>query len=63
MKRNTLNTTIGVALSAVYAASASAQAPIDRTTLPIPEPKCAHDGEKRCIHDFRFILNYDFTPI
>ena len=39
MKRNTLNATIGVALSAVRTASAAAQAPIDRTTLPIPEPK------------------------
>jgi len=39
MKRNALNTTIGVALSAVCAASASAQTGPDRTTLPIPEPR------------------------
>jgi len=63
MKRNTLNKTIDVALPAVCAAAASAQEPIDRTTLPIPEPKFAHDGERRYIHDFRIILNYDFTPM
>jgi len=39
MSRNALNMTIGVALSAVCAASAAAQTAIDRTTLPIPEPK------------------------
>ena len=42
MKRNALNMTIGVALSAVCAASAAAQTAIDRTTLPIPEPKYPH---------------------
>jgi len=39
MKRNAVNTTIGVALSAACAASAAAQTAMDRTTLPIPEPK------------------------
>ncbi|MDQ1335275.1 MAG: hypothetical protein QG552_2225, partial [Thermodesulfobacteriota bacterium] len=39
MKRNALNTTIGVALSAVCGASASAQTGPDRTTLPILEPR------------------------
>ncbi len=39
MKRNAVNLTIGVALSAACAASAAAQTAIDRTTLPIPEPK------------------------
>jgi hypothetical protein len=63
MKRNTLNKTIGVDLLAVCAASASARDLIDRTTLPIPGPKFAHDGERRFIHDFRIILNYDFTPM
>ena len=39
MKRNAVNTTIGVALSAVCATAAAAQTSLDRTTLPIPEPK------------------------
>lgn len=39
MKRNVANTTIGVALSAVCATLATAQTAMDRTTLPIPEPK------------------------
>lgn len=44
MKRNAVNTTLGVALSAVCAASASAQTALDRTTLPIPEPKHPHSS-------------------
>lgn len=39
MKRNAVNLTIGVALSATCAATAAAQTALDRTTLPIPEPK------------------------
>lgn len=39
MKRNAANLTIGVALSAACAASAAAQTAMDRTTLPIAEPK------------------------
>ena len=39
MKRNAVNTTIGVALSAFCAGSAAAQTAMDRTTLPIAEPK------------------------
>jgi arylsulfatase len=39
MNHNSLTTTIGIALSAVCAASVSAQTSLDRTTLPIPEPK------------------------
>ncbi len=42
MKRNAVNTTIGIALSAVCATSAAAQTAMDRTTLPIPEPKYPH---------------------
>jgi len=39
MRRNAINTMIGVALSAACAASAAAQTGLDRTQLPIPEPK------------------------
>ena len=39
MKRSTVNTTIGIALSAVCATTATAQTALDRTTLPLPEPK------------------------
>jgi len=42
MKRNAVNLTIGFALSAACAASAAAQTSLDRTTLPIPEPKLPH---------------------
>ncbi len=44
MKRNAVNLTIGVALSAACAATAAAQTAIDRTTLPIPEPKYPHSN-------------------
>ena len=39
MKRSTVNTTIGIALSAFCATTATAQTALDRTTLPLPEPK------------------------
>lgn len=42
MKRNAVNLTIGFALSAACAATAAAQTAIDRTTLPIREPKHPH---------------------
>ena len=42
MKRNAVNTMIGVVLSAVFAASAAAQTTVDRTRLPIAEPKYQH---------------------
>jgi arylsulfatase len=44
MKRNAVNLTIGVALSATCAATAAAQTALDRTTLPIPEPKRPHSS-------------------
>ena len=42
MRRLAANTTIGVALTAACAATASAQTAPDRTTLPIPEPQHPH---------------------
>lgn len=42
MKRNAVNLTVGVALSAACTASAAAQTAIDRTQLPIPEPRYPH---------------------
>jgi len=42
MRRNAVNTMIGVVLMAFCAATATAQTPIDRTTLPISEPKYPH---------------------
>lgn len=44
MKRNAVNTAISVALSAVCTTTAAAQTGVDRTTLPIPEPKYPHSN-------------------